>query len=170
MQRLFLAHAELAVEGDGRFVLLFALDEDHPAVRFAGDLPHGFDKRRGNAQAPRVRGHGEVIDVDFATRLLELAQAVSTEAAHDPSLGNGRDHDHVGVGQEGTTVIVIRRVAEISVALVERLRENGIQLAQQWQVLRSQPANLGGRHRGQIFTAVPETLTISIEPFWPSTS
>src|SRR5690606_1023335 len=110
--------------------------------------------------------HGEIVDVDLAARLLELAQQVGGEPA-DHLLVRERHHEqNLFARQQVAAIIVARRVTCVSAALVEHFAEQSVEGAQPGQVARSEAAN----REVQTSTAVPLTLTISIDPFWPSTS
>lgn len=75
-----LAPAELRVKGDGRRIDVIGLDEEDVSAAGAGDGAQLVDERGGYACAAVRFGDGEVVDVDFAARLLELLQLVGRSA------------------------------------------------------------------------------------------
>ena len=68
--------------------------------------------------------------------------------------------------QQPAQVCVAGRCALEGLALVEGFPEQPVERADVGKVVRTE---LGDLYR-QSVTAVPLTLTISIDPFWPSTS
>src|SRR5690606_25304976 len=101
---------------------------------------------------------------DFAALLLELAEQIGGEAADD-ALGVDRD--------QGQHVLACQQIAAVSVA--GWMSSIAIRLAGAEQVVeRPQPVDVAGSEpadgEAQIVTAVPLTLTISIELLLPSTS
>lgn len=161
-----LALPELVVEGERRLVAVIALDEDHPGAALAGDAAQRVDQRGRDATAAPGLGHREVVDVDLAAFLLELLELVGDQPAGDvPADARDKDAD-VRPRQQPAQVGIAGRCALEGLAFVEGFPEQPVERADVGQVVGTE---LGNLYR-QIVTAVPLTLTISIEPFWPSTS
>ena len=74
---------ELLIEGDGRIIAIIGLDVDDPRVALGCDRADVLDQRGSNALPPVFLRDGEVVDVEFAPRLLEFFQLIGDEAAYD---------------------------------------------------------------------------------------
>lgn len=161
-----LARAELLVKRQRGIVAVVALDEDHPGAALARDPAQRGDQGRGDALPPPGLGNREVVDVDLAARLFELLQLVGDQPADDIVPVEGDENADMRLGQQAPQVRIVRRRALEGLAFVEGLAEQPVERADLRELVRSELRDA----QGQIATAVPLTLTISIEPLLPSTS
>ena len=82
MQDLF-ARAELFVERDGRVVAVIGLHVDDPAAARRRDFAQMLDQPRRDVPSAMLFRDGKIVDVEFASRSLELVELVCDEAAED---------------------------------------------------------------------------------------
>lgn len=101
--------AQLGVERDGGLIDGIGLHEDHVGPHFLADLPEFRNKRGGKSLAAIPFVHGEVVEVDFASLLLELAQFVGNESTDQIAIYMfGDKHDTGWVGMQPVGVGIVR--------------------------------------------------------------
>src|SRR5690606_23029002 len=127
---------------------------------------HLPDQRGGYSPPPPHLRDREIVDVYLAPSLLEFRQLVSQDPAHDFNPGDSSEDDDVRLAEQLAQVLVTRRRRGIMFVVDKGRIEHAIERANPGEVIRTEPANL----EVQIVTAVPLTLTMSIEPLLPMTS
>ena len=80
-----LADAKLAVERNRRQVSAIGLNENNRNSARGANAPQLFDQAGRHAFAAMLRGDREVVNIDFAARLLELRPAALVIVSCDPA-------------------------------------------------------------------------------------
>jgi hypothetical protein len=98
--------------------------------------------------------------------LLELLELVGDQPANHFAIGKRDEDGDMRFRQQPPEIVVVGRRALERLGLGEGFAEQAVERADFREIARPE---LRDADR-QSTTAVPLTLTISIEPFWPSTS
>src|SRR6185436_11570401 len=103
MQYVF-PRTQFRVELDRRGIAEIRLHIDDIRPTRTGDHLELLDERRGDPLPPVCSGDSEIVDVDLAALLLELAKLVRRESTHDLTTLQSRDRDK-GIATKQTTEI-----------------------------------------------------------------
>ena len=136
-----LARAELAVERDRRVVAVVGLHENDPRAALRSDLLQVSDQR-GRDPAPAMKFcDSEIVDIDLASRLLELRQLVRDEAADNSSFRQRSQRDHMLLRQQ-VLQIGLARWNGIVTLRIEGLTEQRVQFLKQGDIYRREMLGL----------------------------
>src|SRR4051812_41825595 len=92
MQDVF-AGTELRIQRDGRGIREIGLHEDDVGSARDGDTPQFENESGGDPPTPVRGGDRQIVDVDLAALLLELAQLVGRQPAYDLIAVQGGERD-----------------------------------------------------------------------------
>jgi len=139
--KYFLARSELLVEGDCRFVAVVSLDVDDPSAALLGNLAQTPNQRGSDSLSAMRLGDSEVVDVDLASRALELVELLGNEPADDFLNYERDERDHMFLLQQSAEIRIVGWFGTVRLGLAERMSKHRIQLAYERHIARGEPAN-----------------------------
>ncbi len=142
-----LGTAITGVQCDRRLILNtgVCLHENHLCTASLRDGFQRFDQGPGDAFAPVRRRHGEVVEVDFTARLLELFQLVGGDATDNLTLLEGGQCDNRVAAEQLSPIVFAGAIRIVGIRLIECVTENRQQRFQQRDVVSVQFADV---HKG----------------------